>query len=702
MSAQASTAPLAVTIDRLETLSRISRHPSQTELDELCINTIRCLSIDAVQHAKSGHPGMPMGMAPAAYVLWTRHLKHNPRNPKWVNRDRFVLSAGHGCMLLYSLLHLTGYDLSLEEIKNFRQWGSKTPGHPEYGHTPGVEVTTGPLGQGISNAVGMAIAEKYLAAYFNRDGFPIIDYKIYVVAGDGCLMEGVSSEASSLAGTLGLNNLIVLYDDNHITIDGSTDLAFTEDVARRYEAYGWFVQTVGGDGNDLDAIERAIVAAQNEQHRPSLIKLRTHIGFGSPNKQDTAEAHGSPLGEDEVRLTKKQLGWDPEKKFFIPEEALRQFRREVEKGVARERQWRDLFDRYEKAFPDLARQFTRAAERKLPENWEALWNESVPKFDPSTPLATREAQGKVLDAIMPKLPLVLGGSADLTPSNNTKFKGSSDFSKSNRLGRYIRYGVREHAMGAIMNGIAVSDMLIPYGGTFFVFSDYMRPAVRLAALSQYPTIFVYTHDSIGLGEDGPTHQAVEQLASLRAMPGLIVLRPADANETAFAWKFALEHRSGPVALALTRQKLPVLDQTKYASAANVLRGAYVVIGVDRPQVLLIGTGSEVHVALKAYEQLAAEGIGARVISMPSWELFEKQSVEYKESVLPSSVKARVAVEAGVKLGWERYIGERGAFVGMSSFGASAPVDAVFKGFGITSDAVVVAAKKVMTLVGGNG
>lgn len=702
MSAQASTAPLAVTIDRLETLSRISRHPSQTELDELCINTIRCLSIDAVQHAKSGHPGMPMGMAPAAYVLWTRHLKHNPRNPKWVNRDRFVLSAGHGCMLLYSLLHLTGYDLSLEEIKNFRQWGSKTPGHPEYGHTPGVEVTTGPLGQGISNAVGMAIAEKYLAAYFNRDGFPIIDYKIYVVAGDGCLMEGVSSEASSLAGTLGLNNLIVLYDDNHITIDGSTDLAFTEDVARRYEAYGWFVQTVGGDGNDLDAIERAIVAAQNEQHRPSLIKLRTHIGFGSPNKQDTAEAHGSPLGEDEVRLTKKQLGWDPEKKFFIPEEALRQFRKEVEKGVARERQWRELFDRYEKAFPALARQFTRAAERKLPENWEALWNESVPKFDPSTPLATREAQGKVLDAIMPKLPLVLGGSADLTPSNNTKFKGSSDFSKSNRLGCYIRYGVREHAMGAIMNGIAVSDMLIPYGGTFFVFSDYMRPAVRLAALSQYPTIFVYTHDSIGLGEDGPTHQAVEQLASLRAMPGLIVLRPADANETAFAWKFALEHRSGPVALALTRQKLPVLDQTKYASAANVLRGAYVVIGVDKPQVLLIGTGSEVHVALKAYEQLAAEGIGARVISMPSWELFEKQSVEYKESVLPSSVKARVAVEAGVKLGWERYIGERGAFVGMSSFGASAPVDAVFKGFGITSDAVVVAAKKVMTLVGGNG
>ncbi len=695
MSAQASTAPLAVSIDRLETLSRLPRHRSQTELDELCINTIRCLSVDAVQKAKSGHPGMPMGMAPAAYVLWTRHLKHNPRNPKWVNRDRFVLSAGHGCMLLYSLLHLTGYDLSLDDIKNFRQWGSKTPGHPEYGHTPGVEVTTGPLGQGISNAVGMAIAEKYLAAYFNRDGFPIVDYKIYVVAGDGCLMEGVSSEASSLAGTLGLNNLIVLYDDNHISIDGSTDLAFTEDVAKRYEAYGWFVQTVGGDGNDLEAIEKAIVAAQHEPHRPSMIKLRTHIGFGSPNKQDTADAHGSPLGEDEIRLTKKQLGWDPDKKFFVPDEALEQFRKEVDKGVVREATWRELFERYERAFPELAREFKRAAERKLPENWEALWNEHVPTFDPATPLATREAQGKVLDAIMPKLPLVLGGSADLTPSNNTKFKGATDFSKTNRLGRYIRYGVREHAMGAIMNGMAVSDLVIPYGGTFFVFTDYMRAAIRLAALSHYPTIFVYTHDSIGLGEDGPTHQAVEHFASLRAMPGLVVLRPADANETAYAWKFALEHRSGPTILALTRQKVPVLDQTKYASASNLYRGAYVLVGDDRPNVLLIGTGSEVHLTLKAYEQLKVEGIRSRVISMPSWELFEKQTAEYKESVLPSSVKARIAVEAGVRLGWERYIGEKGEFIGMSTFGASAPFEVAFKGFGITVEAVLAAARKVL-------
>jgi len=695
MSAQASSSPLAITIDQLPTLSRLARHPSQTELDELCINTIRCLAIDAVQNAKSGHPGMPMGMAAAAYVLWTRHLRHNPRNPQWVNRDRFVLSAGHGCMLLYALLHLTGYDVSLDEIKKFRQWGSKTPGHPEYGHTPGVEVTTGPLGQGISNAVGMAIAEKYLAAFFNRDSFPLLDYKIYVIAGDGCLMEGVSSEASSLAGTLGLNNLIVLYDDNHISIDGSTELAFTEDVAKRYEAYGWFVQTVGGDGNDLDAIESALVAAQKEPLRPSIIKLRTHIGYGSPNKQDTAEAHGSPLGEDEVRLTKKRLGWDPDKKFFIPDQALQHFRKEVEKGAERERQWNQLFEQYAQSYPDLARAFTRAAERKLPAEWDTIWKSTVPSFDVATPLATREAQGKVLDAIMPKLPLVLGGSADLTPSNNTRFKGATDFSRTNRLGRYIRYGVREHAMGAIMNGIAVSDLLIPYGGTFFAFTDYMRAPIRLAALSQYPTIFVFTHDSIGLGEDGPTHQAVEHFAALRAMPGLVVLRPADANETAFAWKYALEHRTGPTVLTLTRQKVPVLDQTRYASAANLYHGAYVLIGDEQPEVLLIGTGSEVHLALKARSMLKADGVRSRVISMPSWDLFEQQPREYRESVLPPTVTARVAVEAGVRLGWERYIGEKGAFVGMSSFGASAPVDVVFKGFGITAEAVADAARKVI-------
>ncbi|MBX2990989.1 MAG: transketolase [Bacteroidetes bacterium] len=695
MSSVSSGSSPSITIDQLDKLSKLPRHPSQTESDELCINTIRCLSIDAIQKAKSGHPGMPMGMAPAAYLLWSRHLKHNPRNPKWVNRDRFVLSAGHGCMLLYSLLHLTGYDLSFDEILNFRQWGSKTPGHPEYGHTPGVEVTTGPLGQGISNAVGMALAEKYLSAYFNRDGFPVIDYTIYVIAGDGCLMEGVSSEACSLAGTLGLNKLVVLYDDNHISIDGSTDLAFTEDSAKRYEAYGWFVQTVGGDGNDLDAIEKALIAARNENNRPSLIKLRTHIGYGSPNKHDTADAHGSPLGDDEIRLTKKQLGWDTGKKLFIPDEALAVFRKEVEKGATKEAEWNSLFAGYENAHPDLAREFKRATERKLPGNWEMIWKENVPKFDPATPLATREAQGKTLDAIMPKLPLVLGGSADLTPSNNTKFRGSTDFSKTNRLGRYIRYGVREHGMGAIMNGIAVSDMLIPYGATFFAFTDYMRPSIRLAALSKYPTIFVFTHESIGLGEDGPTHQAVEHFASLRAMPGLIILRPADANETAYAWKFALEHRDGPVVLATTRQKLPVLDQTKCASAANLSRGAYILIGEKNPHVLLLATGSEVSLAVKAYEQLSSEGIRARVVSMPSWELFEKQSGEYKESVLPPSVTARVAVEAGMKLGWERYIGQQGEFVGMTTFGMSAPVDAVFKGFGITAGAVVAAAKKVL-------
>ncbi len=673
----------------------IPRHPSLTELDELCINTIRCLSMDAVQKAKSGHPGMPMGMAPAGYWLWTKHLKHNPRNPKWVNRDRFVLSAGHGCMLLYSLLHLTGYNLSLDEIKNFRQWGSKTPGHPEYGHTPGVEVTTGPLGQGISNAVGIALAEKYLAAYFNRDGFPVVDFKVYVVAGDGCMQEGVSSEACSLGGHLGLNNLIAIYDDNHITIDGGTSLSFGEDVARRYEAYGWFVQTVGGDGNDMAAFEKAIVAAQNEKDRPSLIKLRTHIGYGSPNKQDSHDAHGSPLGDDEVALTKKRYGWDPEKKFLIPEDALKVFRKEVDKGAKREQEWNQLFEEYGHAYPGLAKEFKRASERKLPDGWSQIWKDSVPKFDPAVPMATREAQGKILDAIMPKLPLVLGGSADLTPSNNTRFKGVTDFSKSNRLGRYIRYGVREHGMGAIMNGISVTDMVIPYGATFFCFSDYMRPTLRLAALSKYPVIFDYTHESIGLGEDGPTHQAVEHFAALRAIPGLTVIRPADANETAYAWKYAIEHRTGPTVMALTRQKLPVIDQAKYGSAENVSKGAYVLIGADKPRLLLLATGSEVQLALKAHDVLATEGIATRVVSMPSWELFEQQPNDYREYVLPPSITARVAVEAGVRQGWERYIGDRGEFVGMSTFGASAPGDVAFKNFGITSENVIAAARKVL-------
>ena len=669
------------------------RYAESTDLDRLCIATIRCLSIDAVQKAKSGHPGMPMGMAPAAYVLWTEYLKHNPVNPRWVNRDRFVLSAGHGCMLLYSLLHLTGYPLPIEEIRNFRQWGSLTPGHPEYGHTPGVEVTTGPLGQGVANAVGMAIAEKYLAAHFNRQGFPLVDYRIYVIAGDGCLQEGISSEASSLAGHLGLDNLIVLYDDNQITIDGATSLSFSEDVARRYEAYGWFVQTVGGDGNDLTAVRRALDAARREPSRPSLIKLRTHIGFGSPHKQDTAEAHGSPLGEEEVALTKKAYGWDPERHFFVPDAALKKFRAETGKGAAREQEWNALFDAYAGAFPGLADEFARASARGLPAEWGRIWAASLPAFEPGTPMATREAQGRILDALMPHLPLVLGGSADLTPSNNTKFKGAEDFSASRRTGRYVRYGVREHAMGAIMNGIAVSGLLIPYGATFFCFSDYMRPAIRLAALSHYPAIFVFTHDSIGLGEDGPTHQAVEHFAALRAMPGLVLLRPADANETAWAWRYALENRSSPTVIALTRQKVPVIDQKACASAANLVRGAYVLTGSADPSVILIGTGSEVSLCMKAHDLLVAEGARVRVVSMPSWELFEQQPDAYRESVLPASVTKRVAVEAGVRQGWERYIGPHGTFIGMGTYGASAPAEAAYRGFGITVEAIVQAARK---------
>jgi transketolase len=671
-------------------------NPGISELDRLCINTVRCLSMDAVQKARSGHPGMPMGMAPAAYLLWTRYLRHNPRNPLWMNRDRFVLSAGHGSMLLYALLHLTGYDLPLEEIKRFRQWGSRTPGHPEYGHTPGVEVTTGPLGQGISNAVGIAIAEKYLAARFNREGYPVIDYRVYVIAGDGCLQEGVSSETSSLAGHLGLNNLVVLYDDNRITIDGGTSLSFSEDVVRRYESYGWFVQTVDGDGNDLTAVGQALEAARKEPHRPSLIKLRTHIGYGSPHKQDSHEAHGSPLGDEEVALTKQAYGWDPAKTFFIPEKALQHFRREMQRGVEEEQEWENLFVRYAVAYPDLAGEFRRAAAGMLPPDWNHLWSTSVPSFDPRVPLATREAQGKVLDAIMPHLPLVIGGSADLTPSNNTRFKGAVDFTRNDRRGRYVRYGVREHGMGAVMNGIAVNGMLIPYGGTFFAFLDYMRPAVRLAALSGYPVIFVYTHDSIGLGEDGPTHQAVEHLASLRVLPGIITLRPADANETAQAWKFALEHRNGPVVLVLTRQKVPVLDQKKHGSASNLYRGGYILEASPGARVLLIATGSEVHLALRAHERLAALGIPAQVVSLPSWELFEQQPEEYRNTVLPPSIRARVAVEAGIKLGWERYLGEHGIFVGMSGFGASAPGEAAFREYGITADAVVAAAQKVIS------
>lgn len=670
-------------------MSVTKKNPGLSKLDELCIQTIRFLSMEAVQKAKSGHPGMPMGMAPAAYVLWTRYMRHNPANPKWHNRDRFVLSAGHGSALLYSLLHLAGYDLSLDELKNFRQWGSKTPGHPEYDPEHGVEVTTGPLGQGISNAVGMAIAQKYLANYFNRENFPVIDYKIYVIASDGDLQEGVASEASSLAGHLGLDNLIVVYDDNHISIDGNTELAFTEDRAKRYQAYGWNVQEVVGDGNDMAAFEKALKNAGSAKGRPSIIKLRTHIAYGSPNKQDTAGAHGAPLGDDEIKLIKENFGWNPEKSFYIPEQVRAYMQEVAAEGAEAEKAWNRMFADYAEAYPDLAGQFRDAAAGKLGVNLDEI----LPKFEAGSSIATRKASGKVLDALMPKLPLVMGGSADLTPSNNTRFADAKDFQKDARDGSYIRYGIREHAMGAIMNGISVSGLLRAYGGTFLVFSDYMRGAIRVAAMSKYPTIFVFTHDSIGIGEDGPTHQPVEQLASLRAMPNLLVFRPADANETAQAWKFALEHRDGPVALLFTRQGLGVLDQNKYNSAANLSKGAYILAGADKPDVLLLASGSEIGVALEAAEKLAAEGVAAQVVSMPCWELFEKQSKEYKDSVIPPETKARVGIEAGVELGWSKWLGDNGIFIGMSSFGASAPGKVCFEKFGITVDNVVKAANK---------
>ena len=670
-------------------MSVAKKNPGLSKLDEFCIQTIRFLSAEAVQKAKSGHPGMPMGMAPAAYVLWTKYMKHNPANPKWHNRDRFVLSAGHGSVLLYSLLHLTGYNLSLDELKNFRQWGSKTPGHPEYDPELGVEVTTGPLGQGISNAVGMAIAQKYLANYFNRKKFPVINYKIYVIASDGDLQEGVASEASSLAGHLGLDNLIVIYDDNRISIDGGTELSFTEDRARRYKAYGWNVQTVKGDGNDMTAFEKALKNAKAEKGRPSIIKLRTHIAYGSPNKQDTAGAHGAPLGDDEIRLIKKNFGWDPEKNFHIPEKVSAHMKKIKAKGAEAEKAWNKMFKNYAKKYPDLAGQFRDAAAGEVGVNLDEI----LPKFEAGSSVATRKASGKVLDALMPKLPLVMGGSADLTPSNNTRFANAKDFQKDSRDGRYLRFGIREHAMGAIMNGISVSGLLRAYGGTFLVFSDYMRAAIRVAAMSKYPTIFVFTHDSIGIGEDGPTHQPIEQLASLRAMPNLLVFRPADASETAQTWKFALENRDGPVALLFTRQGLTVLDQNKYNSAANLSKGAYVLAGADKPDVLLLASGSEVGVALEAAEKLAAENITAQVVSMPCWELFEKQSQEYKDSVIPPGVKARVGIEAGVELGWNKWLGDNGIFVGMSSFGASAPGKVCFEKFGITVDNIVTAAKK---------
>jgi len=660
-------------------------------LDQLCINTIRTLSMDGVQKANSGHPGMPMGAAPMAYVLWARFLRHNPENPKWHNRDRFILSAGHGSMLLYSLLHLSGYDLSLEELQRFRQWKSKTPGHPEFGHTAGVEMTTGPLGQGFSTGVGMAIAQKFLAARYNRTDFPIVNYLIYGIVSDGDLMEGVSSEAASLAAHLKLGNIIYLYDDNHISIDGSTDLAFTEDVEKRFEAYGWHVQSVA-DGNDLAAIESAIKAASTIPDRPHLIKVRTHIGYGSPNKQDTAESHGSPLGEEEVKLTKKSLGWDPDKVFYIPEPALQQFRSAVDRGRRTEGEWKTLFESYRKQFPDLASELERMRNLEFGDEWK----KAIPVFSPESGMATREASGKVLNAVAPHLPTLIGGSADLAPSSNTFLKGFPVFQAKSFDGRNVHFGVREHAMGSILNGMALTDGIIPYGGTFLVFSDYMRPPIRLAALMGIRPVYVFTHDSIGLGEDGPTHQPIEQIAALRVIPNIIVIRPADANETAVAWKCAIEYTSGPIALALTRQKLPTLDRTKYPSADGLIKGGYLLTHESgNPQIILVASGSEVFLALAAADALSKEKIAARVVSMPSWELFERQSGEYKERVFPSSVKKRIAIEAGSPMGWEKYVGDAGEIIGIRTFGASAPYQTLMMEYGFTVENIVSRAKTML-------
>ncbi len=662
-----------------------------TTVDKLCINTIRTLAMDGVQKAKSGHPGMPMGMADAAYVLWTRFLSHNPADPDWPNRDRFVLSAGHGSMLLYSLLHLTGYDLPLEELESFRQWGSLTPGHPEYGLTSGVETTTGPLGQGFANGVGMAMAERFLAATFNRPGFPVFDHYTYAIVSDGDLMEGLSHEAASLAGHLGLGKLIYLYDDNEISIEGSTDIAFTEDVVARFRAYGWHVQEV--DAYDLDGVEAAIRAAQAETERPSLIACHSHIGYGSPNKQDSASAHGAPLGEDEVRLAKEALGWSPDAQFFVPEDALAVFRQALEQGREAQAGWQETFERYQAAYPEEAALLETLWAGRLPEGWTDV----LPTFSSEDgPLATRKASGAVLNALAPALPTLIGGSADLAPSNNTLLTGYDDFQSVSPTGRNLRFGVREHAMGSILNGLALHGGLLPYGGTFMVFSDYMRPPVRLAAMMGLPIVYVWTHDSPWLGEDGPTHQPIEQLVALRAIPNLVIIRPADANETVAAWRVALERRDGPTGLALTRQKLPVLFETTRNPADTVARGAYVLADSSGiPEVLLIASGSEVHVALEARDLLAQKGVAVRVVSMPSWELFDAQPKSYQESVLPPEVTARLAIEAGVTQGWAKYVGISGDVIGRDRFGASAPYKVLMEKFGFTAEAVAERALRLI-------
>lgn len=670
------------------------------QLDQLSINTIRFLSVDAVEKANSGHPGLPMGAAPMAYVLWTRFLKHNPTNPGWADRDRFVLSAGHGSMLLYSLLYLTGYDVPLEQIKQFREWGSTTPGHPEHGLTPGVEVTTGPLGQGFANGVGMAIAEDYLAARYNRPGHQIVNHYTYALVSDGDLMEGVSAEAASLAGHLKLGKLIYLYDDNHITLSAATHITFTEDRAMRFEAYGWHTQTVE-NGNDLSAIDRALRAAQAEKERPSLILVRTHIGYGSPHKQDTFEAHGSPLGQEEVKLTKQALGWPLDPPFYTPEKALAHFRLALENGKQVEAEWNARVSDYSKAFPDLAREFQQGLAGELPKGWDT----DIPIFsaDPKG-IATRVASGKVLNSIDSKLPSLIGGSADLDPSTHTALTAMGDFEDPSGeagnlqgstgggwsyVGRNLHFGVREHAMGSIANGLAVHGGVIPFTATFLIFSDYMRPPIRLAALMEQRVIFVFTHDSIALGQDGPTHQPIEQLASLRAIPHLIVIRPCDANETAVAWRIAIETRDRPVALVLTRQNVPTLDRAHYAAADGLRRGAYVLADAPngKPDMILIGTGSEVSLIVAAGDRLTAKEINVRIVSMPSWELFDAQPGSYRDAVLPPSVRARLAVEAGASQGWCKYAGDEGDVIGVDRFGASAPGEVMMREYGFTVESI---------------
>lgn len=661
-------------------------------LIQKCIDTVRVLSADAVQKANSGHPGTPMALSPLGHVLWSEVMKYNPQNPEWANRDRFVLSCGHACMLQYSYLHLTGYKISLEDIKNFRQLHSITAGHPEYGLTPGIEVTTGPLGQGFANGVGMAIAQQYMAARYNQPDFKIFDYHIYAICSDGDLMEGVTAEAASLAAHLELGNIIYFYDSNHITIEGDTDLAFDEDVSKRFEAYGWHVQNLP-DINDLEALSKAIKNAQNETSRPSIIKVRSQIGYGSPNKQNTAAAHGSPLGNDEVRLVKENFGFDPDKSFVIPDEVSDFYQKAGKKSAKNEDDWNVLYKRYKERHPDLAKEYENITLGKLPEGWE----KKLPIFEAGEELATRKASGKTLNAIAEYFPQLIGGSADLSPSTDTNLDAFQSFSAKHRDGRNFHFGIREHAMGAILNGMALSKYLIPYGATFVIFSDYMRPPLRLAAIMKIRQIMVFTHDSIALGEDGTTHQPVEQLIGLRTVPNMTVIRPADANETAQAWRVAIEQKDGPVAIILTRQGIPIIDQTKYASAKNLEKGAYLLSDSDgAPDIILIATGSEVQLIMQAQIELKKDKIQARVVSMPSWNLFDKQDSAYREKVLPKGIRKRLAVEAGSPVGWMKYTTDDGDVIGIEKFGESAPGEVVMKEYGFTVENVVKRAKALLS------